>query len=182
MNNKFLDAYRNLENELRAENKTVLEYENSLQDANVQEKLKLCRITRNYLSHQDTKFVLATKEMISFIENLTKEIRLNGSLVKDEMKKVKAIYSNENIKNIIQLCAKNIVPIIDKKTNKVLYLVDSDILVKNLASGNKKIDIPKKVPKYKYCKKEDRLDKLKGLYIVTSDGTEKGKYSGILEV
>ena len=59
MNNKFLDAFKNLENELRADNTTVLDYENSLKDSNMQEKLKLCRITRNYLSHQDTKFVVA---------------------------------------------------------------------------------------------------------------------------
>lgn len=182
MNNKFLDAYKNLENELRADNTTVLDYENSLKDANMQEKLKLCRITRNYLSHQDTKFIVASKDMIEFINKLTTEIRLKSHIVKDDMKRVKTVYPTETIKNIIPLCAKNIVPIVDKKTEQVIYLVDSDILVANLAKGNKKIEVPKRLPKYQYCKKDDRIDGLKGIYIVTSDGTEKGKYLGILNI
>ena len=102
---KFLDAYRNLENELRAENKTVLEYENSLQDANIQEKLKLCRITRNYLSHQDTKFASVSKEMLDFLDKLAKEINLKAHTVKDEMKKIKPIFLNENVKNIVPIVA-----------------------------------------------------------------------------
>lgn len=182
MNNKFLEAFKNLENELRNDNMTVLDYENSLKDANTQEKLKLCRITRNYLSHQDTKFITASRDMIDFLNKLTSEIRLKSHTVKDEMKRVKTIYATESIKNIIPLCAKNIVPIIDKKTEQIIYLVDSDVLVNNLAKGNKKIEIPKRLPKYKYCKKDDRVDKLKGVYIVTSDGTDKGKYLGILNI
>ena len=84
-NIKFLESYRNLENELRYDNLSVLDYENSLKDSNKQEKLKLCRITRNYLSHQDTCFVEASKEMINFVDSLTTEIRLKSSIAKDEM-------------------------------------------------------------------------------------------------
>lgn len=183
MNNKFLDAYRNLENELRAENKTVLEYENSLQDTNIQEKLKLCRITRNYLSHQDTKFASVNKEMVEFLDKLAKEINLKAHTVKDEMKKIKPIFLNENIKNIIPMCAKyKYVPIVDKKTNQLIHIIDSEFLVEQLAKNNKKIVLPKKREKYNYIDKNSRLDKLSGLYIVTIDGTEKSKYIGILEV
>lgn len=182
MNNKFLEAYRGLENELRYENKSVLDYENKIKDSNTQEKLKLCRICRNYMAHQDTNFVSASKDMIAFIENLTKEIRLSGDIVKNHVKKAKTAYSTDSIKNIIPLCAKNKVPIVDKKSGQVLYIADADFIVKQLAKNNKKLDLPKKLPKYKYIDKEERIDKLSGLYIVTSDGTSTGKYIGILEV
>ena len=183
MVNKFLDAYRNLENELRYENKSVLDYENSLKDQNIQEKLKLCRITRNYIAHQDTKFVSVNKEMIDFIEKLAKDINIKSHTVKDEMIKIKPVFLNESIKNIIPICAKyKFVPIIDKKTNQVLHIINSEFLVEQLVKNNKKIVLPKKKERYNYIDKNSRLDKLSGLYIVTSDGTEKGKYLGILKV
>ena len=182
MINKFLDTFRNLENELRYENKSVLDYENSLKDTNKQEKLKLCRITRNYLVHQDTNFASVNKEMILFLEQITKEIRLKSKTVKDEYKKIKPVYPTDTLRNILPLCAKNIVPVINKKTKQLVYIIDNEVFIKNLAKGNKKIDIPKKLPKYNYVEKNDRLDNLKGLYVVTTDGTENGEYLGILKI
>lgn len=66
---KFLEAYKELEQILREDNVSVLDYENSLSEAD-KEKLKVCRIIRNYASHNDKKFVTCTKEQIKFLEEL----------------------------------------------------------------------------------------------------------------
>lgn len=181
MNDKFLDAYRNLENELRYESRTVLDYENALQDEDIKDKLKLCRITRNYLAHHDTKFVTATLDMCKFLDQLSIKVRQSSGIVRDEMKKTKAVIEGEALKNILPLVAKGVVPIINKQ-NQCVFILDSDYYVNLMAKKATKLELPKKLPKYNYVKKEDRLDGLYGFYIVTEDGTSKGKYLGTLNI
>lgn len=179
MNEKFLEAYKALEAELRLDNTTVLDYENTLEGTD-QEKLKVCRIMRNYMSHNDTTFIQATNDQIKFINNLILEIRKKSHTVKDEMKRVKTMRYTEPIKNVLtQIVKYPIVPIETKEG--LIYLVDKDILLKQLSTNNKKIALPTKLPKYKYVAKTDRMDSISsGTYIVTEDGTDKGKYVGIL--
>ena len=59
-----------------------------------------------------------------------------NDVVKDEMKRVKAVKSTEPIKNIIAAIDKFPILPIDNKTG--IYLVDKDILIHNLAAGAKK--------------------------------------------
>lgn len=179
MNDKFLDCYRNLENELRYEGKTVLDYENSLQDEDIKDKLKLCRITRNYLAHHDTKFVTATIDMCKFLDQLAIKVRQSGGIVRDEMKKTKAVTEVEQLKNILPMIAKGRVPVINKQ-NQCIFILDSDYYISLLAKKATKLELPKKLPKLNYVKKEDRLDGLYGFYVVTEDGTKSGKYIGTL--
>lgn len=70
MNDNFLDTFSVLDSELKLENNTILEFENPL-DSNSQEKLKVCRIMRNYMSHNDVTFLSATNEQIKFLNSLT---------------------------------------------------------------------------------------------------------------
>ena len=107
MNDKFLEAYKQLDIELKEQGQSVLDYENSLSDGTDKERLKLCRITRNYLSHQDKKFVTCSKEMIKFIEDLTLQIRRKSHTVKDELIRQKTAKHNETLKNILPLISKN---------------------------------------------------------------------------
>lgn len=178
MNEKFLDAFRALDSELKLEGKTVLDFENSL-DSTMQEKLKVCRIMRNYMSHNDTQFITASAEQIKFLDSLVMEIRKKSHTVKDEMKKITPIkYSSAIIEIIKQINKFPIVPVETK--DKQLYLVDTTILLKQLAASNKKIVIPAKLPKYKYISKTERVDQVaKGLYIVTDNGKADGKYLGV---
>ena len=101
-NEKFLDAFRALDSELKDQGSTVLEYENSLKDGSVEkEKLKVCRIMRNYMSHNDTTFLTASNEQIKFLDNMTEEVLKRAHLVKDEMKRVKTLKATAPIKDII---------------------------------------------------------------------------------
>ena len=179
MNDKFLDAFRALDSELKLNNTTVLDYENSL-DSDNQEKLKACRIMRNYMSHNDTTFLTASTNQIKFLNDLTLELRKKAHTVKDEMKRVTPIkYTAPIYDTITQLCKYPVAPIETKDHN--IYLVDIDILLKQLTAKNKKIVVPAKIPKYKYVAKTDRIDQISsGTYIVTDNGKADGKYLGMI--
>lgn len=179
-NEKFLDAFRALDTELKSDGSTVLDYENSL-DTLSQERLKVCRIMRNYMAHNDTIFLSTTNDQIKFLNDQVVEIRKKAHTVKDEMKKVKLIKATAAIKDVIASIDKFPIAPIETKTG--IYLVDKDILIHNLAIGNKKIVVPAKLPKYLTIAKDERIENISaGTYIVTSDGTNNGSYIGILIV
>lgn len=179
-NEKFLDAFRALDTELKSDGSTVLDYENSL-DTLGQERLKVCRIMRNYMAHNDTTFLATTNAQIKFLEEQVTKIRKNAHTVKDEMKRVKLIKATAAIKDVIASIDK--FPIAPIETKAGLYLVDKDILIHNLAIGNKKIAIPARLPKYAAIAKDERIENISsGTYVVTSDGTINGAYVGIITI
>lgn len=179
INDKFLDAYRALDIELKYDNKTVLDYENESLTGIDQEKLKVCRIMRNYLAHNDVSFLDASNAQIKFLDNLVTLIRKSSSTVKDFMKRPPLVKISEPIKNYATTLDKfSYAPII---TSKGLYIIDKDIYIKQLAQGNKKIIPPARLPKYNYTIKNERIENLSnGIYIITDDGTNEGNYIGII--
>ena len=179
MNDKFLDAFKELETELRGLGLSVLDYENNLSDGTNKEKLKLCRIIRNYLSHQDKKFVTASEEMIKFISDLALNIRRKGNIVANELIRQKTVKSTEYLKNVLPLIVKSSVPVVDKN-DQVVYIITNDEYLKWLNKGIKKIELPKRLPKLNYVSKDTKVeDLLEGTYIVTSNGKIDGKYLGL---
>ena len=179
-NEKFLDAFRALDTELKSDGSTVLDYENSL-DTLGQERLKVCRIMRNYMAHNDTTFLSTTNEQIKFLEDQVTEIRKKAHTVKDEMKRVKTIKSTAPIKDVIASIDKFPIAPIETKTG--LYLVDKNNLIHQLAIGNKKIVVPARLPKYTTIAKDERIENVSsGTYVVTSDGTINGSYLGLIIV
>ena len=180
LNDKFLESYKQLEAELKYDEKTVLDYENSLSGTE-QEQLKVCRIMRNYFAHNDTTFLATTAEQVKFIDHLTINIRRSAHTVKDEMKRVKSVTEKELLKNILPMIDKN--PYVPMETPNGLYLLDRSIVIHNLVAGNKKVEVPKRLPKLNYTSKDVRLENLsKAVYIVTDDGTATGKYLGVLDL
>lgn len=68
-NDTFLDIYKKFELAVRnTYNCTIKEYEDTITDNIKQEKIRISRLIRNYLSHQDMKFIEVTQEMIDFIQ------------------------------------------------------------------------------------------------------------------
>lgn len=88
---QFLTSFKALESAIRQElapMSSVLDYENVLAEKKKNtesEKLKLCRIVRNYLAHNDTDFMVPSKDMIDFIDDLTVEILSSNGTAKDKM-------------------------------------------------------------------------------------------------
>ena len=178
LTDKFLDAYKELEAELKYSNQSVLDYENSL-NGTTQEQLKVCRIMRNYMSHNDTNFLTPSDAQIKFLNGITLEIRKKAHCVKDEMKKVIPVKETEQLKNMLASIDKY--PIVPIATKTGIYLLDKDTFVHLLAKGEKKAVIPARLPKYKYVDKNERIENLSsGTYIVTSTGKEDGTYAGLL--
>lgn len=77
---KFLAAYQRFENALNKSTKlcvcTVLEYENLLKDRETADKLKTCRIIRNYLCHHEDgkKTFPASPQMTKFLIKLSESV------------------------------------------------------------------------------------------------------------
>lgn len=179
MNEKFLELFKELETELRGFGQSVLDYENSLPDGSTKEKLKICRITRNYLAHQDKKFVTCSKEMVDFIEELALTIRRKSHIVANELIRQKSVKSNEYLKNILPLLVKSVVPVEDN-SGQIIYLIDANEYIKMLNKGIKRLELPKRLPKLNYVSKDTKIDDLsEGIYIVTANGQINGKYLGI---
>lgn len=177
MNEKFLDTFKALETELKAENTTVLDYENSLESTD-QEKMKSCRIMRNYMAHNDKTFLTASNEQIKFLNEQIMNVRRKSHTVKDEMKRIKPQKSTETLKNISIMLVKY--PIVPIESKSGIYLVTPEILLKHIAESKKKIEIPTKLPKYKTVQKTDRMDSIaSGTYVVLD---EKSNFCGILMV
>lgn len=107
----FLEAYKELETTIRANSGklirlpwlsgytkcsaqvTVLDVENGISDINIKDKLKTCRMIRNYAQHHNdsNEFIAVTQGMIDFIEDMTQEIRLLNGTYKDVMTKCSAV-------------------------------------------------------------------------------------------
>jgi len=82
--NDFLNLYREYETILRNKGIDPKDYENEADDT-TSNRLRMCRMFRNYLSHQnDVGFIDVTDEMVSFMEDMI--VYLSGDTVKGIMK------------------------------------------------------------------------------------------------
>lgn len=194
--NKFLVAYKELETEIRSANPndSVYDYENRLEDADKQEKLKLCRITRNYIQHHSDKFAEVSDTMVQFLEKETNLLHSKSDLVKKHIYRAEPITEKTTIKDAILLGATSkidYIPIVNKgvflgvvplKAILVAYKKEST-LSKKIICLISSTSIKKVMTDWEYAKPTDKyLDYVtKQKVIVTDDGTEHGLYVGVLK-
>lgn len=194
--NKFLTAYKELETEIRSAdpNDSVYDYENCLEDADKQEKLKLCRITRNYIQHHSDKFAEVSDTMVQFLEKETNLLRSKSDLVKKHIYRAEPITEKTTIKDAILLGATSkidYIPIVNKgvflgaiplKAILLAYKKEST-LSKKIIGLISSASIKKIMTDWEYAKPTDKyLDYVtKQKVIVTDDGTEHGLYVGVLK-
>ena len=103
---QFLNEYKRLENVLRdAGLGSVLDYENSLatEVSLTSEQLKVCRIERNFLAHNDTgrKFLAISPAQTTFIKSLADKVEAKFKHAKDVMIRQKAITIDTTMKETI---------------------------------------------------------------------------------
>lgn len=194
--NKFLTAYKELETEIRSAdpNDSVYDYENRLEDADKQEKLKLCRITRNYIQHHSDKFAEVSDTMVQFLEKETNLLHSKSDLVKKHIYRAEPITEKTTIKDAILLGATSkidYIPIVNKgvflgaiplKAILLAYKKEST-LSKKIIGLISSVSIKKNMTDWEYAKPTDKyLDYVtKQKVIVTDDGTEHGLYVGVLK-
>lgn len=90
-NSKFMDTYRRFEGAIKATGKynTVKEYEDSITDIQKQGQIRICRIIRNYIEHENASFVEATDAMIAFLESELMQLDENEIPVRKKMMSIK---------------------------------------------------------------------------------------------
>lgn len=194
--NKFLTAYKELETEIRSAdpNDSVYDYENRLEDADKQEKLKLCRITRNYIQHHSDKFAEVSDTMVQFLEKETNLLHSKSDLVKKHIYRAEPITEKTTIKEAILLGATSkidYIPVVNKGMFLGMIPLKAVLLAyKKESTLSKKImclipsaSIKKIMSDWEYGKPTDKyLDyATKPKVVVTDDGTEHGLYVGVLK-
>lgn len=184
---KFLEAYKELETELKYHisnntNNVVLEYENELstKSSTDAERLKVCRIMRNYMAHNDVKFLTPSSSQIEFLTSLTKQLQRLSKTAKDIAKKIPVQNSKVSIKDLIILLDKhNIVPVEYKDT---LYIIDKNIIISQLVNGYKKLNFDniKKPLYYEIIDSYLKADCIDNDTIYVVRDAKKDKYVGII--
>lgn len=141
-NIKYLEVYRRFESVLKADGKyfTVKDYEDALEsDKSKQNKLRMCRMIRNYIEHENQTFLEATDEMIDFLEKETISIDESETPVKKKMVSVKnAIKDTDLIVVAADYMTKkkyDTIPIFDK-TDFSVGVLTYESIVKYIASGD----------------------------------------------
>ena len=200
--NKFLEAYKKLETEIRLlnPNDTIYDYENRLseKDPSKAEKLKVCRINRNFIQHNadGDKFVgEVSDKWILFLEQEANAIHARNDLVKKHIYRAETIDEKTTISEAIDIVTKSkidVIPVIYEKNKFLGVVTPKHILVAYKKSGSVRKKVFDIIPIKNVCKtKKDYvftsptaryLDYMaKTKCIVTSDGTENGTYIGFLK-
>ena len=108
---EFLLEYNRLETLLKkSENlpDTVLDFENNLDDLDKKEKLKVCRILRNYCRHHEDygSFIDCSDGMLTFITSLNKDIEKPFLHISDKTKRIPAVSDKDSLKTVTELFSK----------------------------------------------------------------------------
>lgn len=110
----FLTAFKEYENTIRTETEVLSakDYEDMINDPNLQDKLRLARTLRNYFSHHidGDKLIKINKDMISVLEKETQNILDKKLKVKDKYKtnsKAKYIIKANNLYEITNVFIKH---------------------------------------------------------------------------
>lgn len=200
--NKFLDSYKKLETELRTlnPNDTVFDYENRLsaKDPAKAEKLKVCRINRNFIQHNTDgdKFVgVISDKWIEFLDKEANAIHSKNDLIKKHIYKAVAVDEKTTVSDAMDILVKSKIDVVPVVKDKNLFLgtvTPLQILVAYKKAGNvrKKLleyvslkSIEKTRNDFKFAKPTDRyLDYIPKLpVVITTDGDEQGTYIGFLK-
>lgn len=199
---KFLASYKNLETEIRTlnPNDSIYDYENRLSETDPAkaEKLKVCRINRNFIQHNTDgeKFVgVISDKWIEFLDNEANAIHSRNDLVKKHIYKATAIDEKTTINDAMDIVVKSkidVVPVVGKKSVFIGTITPMQILVAYKKAGNIRRKILDFIPSksiektkinYYYAKPTDRYVDYapKMPVIITSDGKEDGTYIGVLK-
>lgn len=192
----LLEKYKELEQILRNKEKqigdgSVLSYENTLNQDDL-EKLKVCRIIRNYCQHHaDYSKFMSIDGMTDFLDKQIREIEKQESLVKDIMDKTKAPTLKDSLEDILRYLIKteaNFCPVLNdkpKKNESVLVGVFTkenslDLVLKNKLNTKISKLVDKKAEKelknYKIVESKVQAKKLDSNkdYIVIDENNFKG--------
>ena len=169
---------------------TVLDYEATL-DAELSEKLRLCRQIRNYCRHHTDykKFISVGEGMLQFIQDVNRELESHFMHVSDKTKRIKALTSANTLQEALLSVWKSplrIAPVVNDE-DTVIGVVTGEMMLEWLAADTRKTtklknligdSVWKKYQKYETIDANTELksEGYDGVFVVTA----KGKYKGLL--
>lgn len=166
--------------------RTVLEFEESLtlKDAEVNQKLKVCRIVRNYIQHNDVNFVEPSKEMIDFIANLSDYVRSLEMSADDVLKKLTPLTLSDTITDAAKKLSRNkLMPVVDKRKICIGIVTDETIraaVSKGTRPSSKLSNIESLIKSATIISKDIPVKNITENSVVTKDGTKNGQYVGVV--
>ena len=193
---EFLSEYTRLEGLLKrteALPTTVLDYENSLTDIETREKLKVCRILRNYCRHHEdyAQFITVSDELLRFMKSMNSELEKPFLHVSDKTKRVTPIMGKDSLKATVLQFAKqkvSFLPLVvrtERSGDCVIGIISREMLInmiaqsETLASKIEKSITPKIIkmqPQYTIADPDDLLETVSDTerVVVVKDGKYKG--------
>ena len=108
---EFLNQYKSLESTLRLldPNSSVLSFEESLEDADRKDKLRICRQMRNYIQHHEDglSFLSPTSSMVSFLSRMTNDLLASREKVGDKLYRLQAVSYQGTVREALERFAKS---------------------------------------------------------------------------
>lgn len=187
---EYLEKYKKLEELLKQSQDcpdSIFELESEYNNSKEAEKLKLCRLVRNYLQHNTDAFIEPTEAMIKFLDDEIFALESKFLKVKDQYTRAKAISEDLTFKEaILLLNTKNFLPVVNKD-NLVIGTFNDNVIRKSIKNNklNNKIKTNKDLLAgvLPFISVNDNFKDIQsGSYIVTLSGNKFEKYKGILEV
>ena len=189
INDTFLESYKDLETVLRKTDPqmTVLAYEESL-DADQMEKLRICRQFRNYISHHNNEsFLIATKEMVAFIQKMTLQVSAKLMHASDALYRLTPVKMSDTLAYVIKKFAKTKrtwLPVV-KDDGTYVCVIDMQLLITVLSVYKDKTTLNKVAftntsgPDVYVTTKDDLLENCLNKTTIITDN--KNKYQGIIK-
>ena len=138
---KYLETFRQYETAVRTYSyESAKDYEDSVKDVNVQDKLRICRVIRNYLAHsQDAgKFISISSAMQRFMEETVYMLDEGACPISKKMTPVsKCLHETNTVEEAIAFMKKvhaSTVPIFSKE-NEVIGIFSYENFTKTFVKN-----------------------------------------------
>lgn len=168
-----MDIYRRFESAIKSTGKysSVKEYEESLSENSAKQgQIRMCRMIRNYIEHENASFVEASDSMIGFLEKETCELDENEMPVKKKMLSIKnAIKETDLIIIASDFMTKKKQPLIPvfNKDDFATGVISYEAIVKMVASGDftkaKKVSLIAEQHKFGFFKETEPMKNVRPL-------------------
>lgn len=186
----FIDAYKEFEQSVIRYSTTyrsAYDYEQAHKDEDIGKKLFLCRIIRNYLQHHTEPFVTATSDMIEFLKEQKKAAEAMEAKVGERCQQLRPVTTDETFLSAAEKISDKLprLPVVEREGDALIPvgILTAESIRRALVDKNVKCEIKEHL-KYidrssTYISPDTIAAGLKGIYIVTKDGSRKSEYIGI---
>ena len=180
----FLQLYKEYETLLREKGRDPKSVEEE-GEGQIQNRLRICRQFRNYLSHNhDPGFLFVSDEQIEFLQDQIWKLKMEDDILKKHIKSVATGTCSvddkciDALQKMRRLKSTKVVTIKSDGTYGIADVLDvGNEIIRSKVSRMSGIPLTKR---YKFCKPDQPMTDLPNTIIIcTDDGSAKGKLLGV---